>query len=151
MVLSMLSIPPMDTGHMAVLPMALSTSAVPRRHMTRHMVVIEVVPPMELRGVLCNQKIAHTMHTTRTMRLRCLSFHAFYNFVDLVVRHVNATCGPLNQYEHWREVGGSPQSKMTDEPTDVSEDANNTSDVPEQVPDKKRDAACNKRDASVLE
>ena len=41
--------------------------------------------------------------------------------------------------------------KMTDEPSDVSEVANNTSDVPEQIPGKKRDAACNKRDASVLE
>ena len=40
---------------------------------------------------------------------------------------------------------------MTDEPSDVSEVANNTSDVPEQVPGKKRDAAHNKRDASVLE
>ena len=41
--------------------------------------------------------------------------------------------------------------KMTDEPSDVSDVANNTSDVPEQVPGKKRDAARNKRDASVLE
>ena len=41
--------------------------------------------------------------------------------------------------------------KMTDECSDVSEVANNTSDVPEQVPGKKRDAACNKRDASILE
>ena len=41
--------------------------------------------------------------------------------------------------------------KMTDEPSDVSEVANNTSDVPEQVPGKKRDAAHNKRDARVLE
>ena len=40
---------------------------------------------------------------------------------------------------------------MTDEPSDVSEVANNSSDVPEQVPGKKRDAANNKRDASVLE
>ena len=40
--------------------------------------------------------------------------------------------------------------KMTDERSDVSEVANNTSDVPEQVPGKKRDAARNKRDASVL-
>ena len=40
---------------------------------------------------------------------------------------------------------------MTDEPSDVSEVAKNTLDVPEQVPGKKRDAACNKRDASVLE
>ena len=41
--------------------------------------------------------------------------------------------------------------KMTDERSDVSEVANNTSDVPEQVPGKKQDAARNKRDASVLE
>ena len=41
--------------------------------------------------------------------------------------------------------------KMTDERSDVSEVANNSSDVPEQVPGKKRDAARNKRDASVLE
>ena len=41
--------------------------------------------------------------------------------------------------------------KMTDEPSDVSEVANNTLDVPEQVPGKKRDAVRNKRDASVLE
>ena len=41
--------------------------------------------------------------------------------------------------------------KMSDEPSDESEVANNTSDVPEQVPGKKRDAARNKRDASVLE
>ena len=41
--------------------------------------------------------------------------------------------------------------KMSDEPSDVSEVANYTSDVPEQVPGKKRDAARNKRDASVLE
>ena len=41
--------------------------------------------------------------------------------------------------------------KMTDERSDVSEVANNTSDVPEQVPGKKRDAVCNRRDASVLE
>ena len=41
--------------------------------------------------------------------------------------------------------------KMSDEPSDVSEVANNTSDLPEQVPGKKRDAARNKRDASVLE
>ena len=40
---------------------------------------------------------------------------------------------------------------MTDEPSDVSEVANNTLDVPEQVPGKKQDAARNKRDASVLE
>ena len=40
---------------------------------------------------------------------------------------------------------------MTDEPSDVSEVANNSSDVPEQVPGKNRDTACNKRDASVLE
>ena len=40
---------------------------------------------------------------------------------------------------------------MTDEPSDVSEVANNTSDVPEQVPGKKQDAARNKRNASVLE
>ena len=59
--------------------------------------------------------------------------------------------GPLNQCEHWREVGGSSQNKMTVEPSDVSEVANNSSDVPEQVPGKKRDAAHNKRDASVLE
>ena len=62
----------------------------------------------------------------------------------------DAPHGPLNQCEHWREVGGSSQNKMTDEPSDVSEVANNTLDVPEQVPGKKRDAACNKRDASVL-
>ena len=91
------------------------------------------------------------MHTTRTTRLRCLSSHAFYDFVDHVVRHVNAPCAPLNQCEHRREVGGSSQTKMTDEPSDVSEVANNTSDIHEQVPGKKRDAACNKRDASVLE
>ena len=41
--------------------------------------------------------------------------------------------------------------KMSDEPSDESEVANNTWDVPEQVPGKKRDAARNKRDASVLE
>ena len=41
--------------------------------------------------------------------------------------------------------------KMSDEPSDVSKVANNTSDLPEQVPGKKRDAARNKRDASVLE
>ena len=41
--------------------------------------------------------------------------------------------------------------KMTDERSDVSEVANNTSDVPEQVPGKKRDGARNKRDTSVLE
>ena len=68
-----------------------------------------------------------------------------------MVCRVNAPCGPLNQCEHWREVGGSSQYKMTDEPSDVSEVANNSSDVPEQVPGKKRDAAHNKRDASVLE
>ena len=33
---------------------------------------------------------------------------------------------------------------MTDEPSDVSEVANNTSDVPEQVPGKKRDTVHNK-------
>ena len=85
------------------------------------------------------------------MRLRCLSSHAFYNFVDRVVHHVNAPRGPLNQCKHWREVGGSSQTKMTEEPSDVSEVANNTSDVPEQTPGKKRDAVRNKRDASVLE
>ena len=88
------------------------------------------------------------MHTTR---LRCPSSHAFYDFVDPVVHRVNAPCSPLNQCEHWREVGGSSQNKMTDEPSDVSKVANNSLDVPEQVPGKKRDAACNKRDASVLE
>ena len=41
--------------------------------------------------------------------------------------------------------------KMTDELSDVSKVANNTLDVPEQVPGKKRDAVRNKRDASVLE
>ena len=91
------------------------------------------------------------MHTTHTTCLRCLSSHVFYNFVDCVVHHVNTPRGPLNQCEHWREVGGSSQNKMTDEPSDVSEVANNTLDVPEQVPGKKRDAAHNKRDASVLE
>ena len=85
------------------------------------------------------------------MRLRCLSSYAFYDFVDHVVRHVNAPRGPLNQCEHWREVGGSSQNKVTDEPSDVSEVANNTLDVPEQVPGKKRDAVRNIRDASVLE
>ena len=49
----------------------------------------------------------------------------------------------------WREF--TNQIKMSDEPSDVSEVANNTSDVPEQVPGKKQDAARNKRDASVLE
>ena len=68
-----------------------------------------------------------------------------------MVHRVNAPRTPLNQCEHWREVGGSSQTKMTDEPSDVSEVANNNSDVPEPVPGKKRDAACNKRDASVLE
>ena len=63
-------------------------------------------------------------------------------------RRVNAPRGPLNQCKHWRE---SSQTKMTDEPSDVSEVANNTLDVPEQVPGKKRDTARNKRDASVLE
>ena len=91
------------------------------------------------------------MLTPRTPRLRCLSSHAFYDFVDRVVRHVNAPRSPLNQCEHWREVGGSSQNKMTDEPSDVSEVANNTSDVPEQVPGKKQDTVHNKRDASVLE
>ena len=92
------------------------------------------------------------MHTTRTTPLRCLSSHSFYDFVDRVVRRVNAPCTPLNQCEHWREVGGSSQTnKMTDEPSDVSEVANNTLDAPEQVPGKNQDAACNKRDASVLE
>ena len=91
------------------------------------------------------------MHTTHTTRLRCLSSHAFYDFVDRVVRHVNAPHTPLNQCEHGREVGGSSQTKMTDEPSDVSKVANNTLDIPEQVPGKKRDAAHNKRDASVLE
>ena len=62
-----------------------------------------------------------------------------------------AWCVMLNQCKHWREVGGSSQTKMTDEPSDVSEVAKNTSDVPEQVPGKKQDAACNKRDAGVLE
>ena len=85
------------------------------------------------------------------MHLRCLSSHVFYNFVDCVVHRVNTPHGPLNQCKHWREVGGSSQNKMTDEPSDVSEVANNSSDVTEQVPGKKRDAACNKRDASVLE
>ena len=85
------------------------------------------------------------------MRLQCLSSHAFYDFVDHVVHHVNAPCGPLNQCERWREVGESSQNKMTDEPSDVSEVANNTLDVPEQVPGKKRDAVHNIRDASVLE
>ena len=107
--------------------------------------------PLVLRGIPSNQKIAHTMHTTHTTCLWCLSSHAFYNFVDCVVHHVNAPHGPPNQCEHWREVGGSSQTNMTDELSDVSEVANNTSDVPEQVPGKKRDAACNKRDASVLE
>ena len=65
------------------------------------------------------------------------------------MRRVNAPRGPLNQCKHWREVGGSSQTKMTDEPSDVSEVANNTSDVPEQVPGKKRDAAHNKRDLNV--
>ena len=68
-----------------------------------------------------------------------------------MVHRVNAPHGPLNQCEHWREVGGSSQNKMTNEPSDVSEVANNTSDVPEQVPGKNRDSAHNKRDASVLE
>ena len=78
------------------------------------------------------------MHTMRTTHLRCLSSHAIYDFVDRVVCHVNAPHAPLNQCEHWREVGGSSQTnKMTDEPSDVSEIANNTLDVPEQVPGKK--------------
>ena len=47
--------------------------------------------------------------------------------------------------------GVHKSNKMTDEPSDVSKVANNTSDVHEQVPGKKRDAARNKRDASVLE
>ena len=68
-----------------------------------------------------------------------------------MVCRVNAPRGPLNQCEHWREVGGSSQNKMTDEPSDVSEVANNSLDVPEQVPGKKRDTVCNKRDASELE
>ena len=88
------------------------------------------------------------MHTTC---LQCLSSHAFYDFVDHVVHRVNAPCGSLNQCEHWRDVGGSSQNKMTEQPSDVSKVANNTLDVPEQVPGKKRDAARNKRDASVLE
>ena len=46
---------------------------------------------------------------------------------------------------------GSLQNKMTDEPSDVSEVANNSSDVPEQVPGKQQDTAHNKRDPSVLE
>ena len=54
-----------------------------------------------------------------------------------MVCHVNAPCTPLNQCEHWREVGGSSQTKMTDEPSDVSEVANNTPDVPEHVPGKR--------------
>ena len=86
-----------------------------------------------------------------TTRLQCPSSHAFYNFVDRVVHQLNAPCGPLNQCEHWREVGGSSQNKTTDEPSDVSEVANNSLDVPEQVPGKKQDAVRNKRDASVLE
>ena len=85
------------------------------------------------------------------MCLRCLSSHVFYDFVDQVVHHVNTPHSPLNQCEHWREVGGSSQKKMTDEPSDVSEVANNILDVPEQVPGQKRDTAHNKRDASVLE
>ena len=68
-----------------------------------------------------------------------------------MVHRVNAPHGPLNQCEHWREVGGRSQNKMTDEPSDVSEVVNNSSYVPEQVPGKKQDAVCNKRDASVLE
>ena len=59
-----------------------------------------------LRGILSNQKSAHTTHTTRTMRtmrLRCLSSHAFYNIVDHVVRRVNAPRAPPNQCEPWRE------------------------------------------------
>ena len=91
------------------------------------------------------------LRTTRTTRLRCLSSHAFYDFVDRVVRRDKAPRAPLNQCEHWREVGRSSQTKMTDEPSDVSKVANNTLDVHEQVPGKKRDTARNKRDASVLE
>ena len=68
-----------------------------------------------------------------------------------MVCRVNAPRAPLNQCKHWREVGGSSQTKMSDEPSDVSKVAKNTSDVPEQVPGNKRDAPCNKRDAIVLE
>ena len=100
---------------------------------------------MDLRGILGNPKIVHTMHTMRTTCLRCLSSHAFYDFVDRAVHRVNAPHAPLNQCEPWREVGGSSQTnKMTDEPSDVSKVASNTSDVPEQVPGKKQDAARNK-------
>ena len=63
-----------------------------------------------LRGILSNQKSAHTMHTTRTTRLRCLSSHAFYDFVDRMVHRVNTPCTPPNQCEPWREVGGSSQT-----------------------------------------
>ena len=67
-----------------------------------------------------------------------------------MLHRVNTPRGPPNQCKHWREVGGSSQTNMTDEPSDVSKVANNTSDVPEQIPGKKRDTVHNKRDASVL-
>ena len=51
----------------------------------------------------------------------------------------------------WREFTNQLRCLMNLQISDVSEVANNTSDVPEQVPGKKRDAARNKRDASVLE
>ena len=40
---------------------------------------------------------------------------------------------------------------MTDEPSDVSEVAKNTLDVPDQGQAKKQNEECNKRDATVLE
>ena len=62
-----------------------------------------------VRGILSNQKSVHTTHTTCTTRLRSLSSHAFYHFVERVVHRVNAPRAPPNECEPWREVGGSSQ------------------------------------------
>ena len=67
-----------------------------------------------------------------------------------MVNQVNAPRDPLNQCEYWRELGWSSQKKMN-EPSDDSKVVNNSLEVPDQVPAKKRDIAHNKRDATVLE
>ena len=56
--------------------------------------------PLRVRGILSNQKSAHTTHTTHTTCLQCLSSCMFYDFMDCVVRRVNAPHSPLNQCEY---------------------------------------------------
>ena len=98
-----------------------------------------------LRGILKNKKL-HTPCTPRAPRAFdvCPPMRFTTLWTALCIMSTHHALHRTNANLGGRLEGVDKSIKMTDEPSDVSEVANNTSDVPEQVPGKKQDTVHNK-------